>query len=423
MNVWEERRAENKPRPNDYRTEWERDLSRITHSFAFRRLQGKLQVIGFTAGDFHRTRLTHSLEVAQIARGMVTVLRGQGRISKDLLPDRDLIDSICLAHDIGHPPFGHAGESALNNCLTSGISGNPVGFEGNGQTLRILSHLESHSYPNGLNLTRRTLLGILKYPVAFSKVYDANRNPLPKCYMDTEKETVEWILAPLSSGDKENFQTTNEVDSKLKAKHKSLDCSIMDIADLVSYAIHDFEDGMYLGLLDTVRNDERFREKFEALDIDNIKFEELFSDRLYIRKPIVGALVNRCITGISVEELSFDEPLLKFNVKLDDAAEAFLNYLNRDIIFKHIVANPAVLALEHKGEAMIKALFDLLISKEGSRLIPSHGSGRIAGDLSNSEDRRRRSLCDFIAGMTDEYLTRTYERVLIPRHGTIFDRL
>ena len=136
LDVWESRREENKRRDNDKRTEWERDYARLIHSAAFRRLQSKTQVLGLGESDFYRTRLTHSMEVAQIGTGILRSLKAkyknQDQEIYDVLPDEALMNAICLAHDIGHPPFGHGGEVALNIRMRE-----HGGFEGNGQTLRI----------------------------------------------------------------------------------------------------------------------------------------------------------------------------------------------------------------------------------------------------------------------------------------------
>lgn len=150
-------------RKNDHRTFSERDLARLIHSATFRRLQAKTQVLGIGEGDFHRTRLTHSMEVAQIGKGITKNLLSrcaEQQATDCVLPDSDLMFCVGLAHDLGHPPFGHGGEVALNFCMRE-----HGGFEGNGQTLRILSKIEAHTPNYGLDLSRRVLLGVLKYPV------------------------------------------------------------------------------------------------------------------------------------------------------------------------------------------------------------------------------------------------------------------
>ena len=166
-------------------------------------------------GDFHRTRLTHSMEVAQIGRGLVLNLQKRFPELNDLLPRLEQIETTGLAHDLGHPPFGHGGETALN-CAMADYGG----FEGNGQTLRILTRLESHTPENGLDLTRRTLLGVLKYPAPYSNLcitsppettdqsVDLNFQHTwqpPKCFLDTEQDVFNWILAPLSNSDQVAF--------------------------------------------------------------------------------------------------------------------------------------------------------------------------------------------------------------------------
>ena len=257
---WIKRKGPSEERPQDTRDDFERDRARIIHSAAFRRLQAKTQVLGITEGDFHRTRLTHSMEVAQIGRGIVGALKKASSGNTNSLPCFNLIEAICFSHDLGHPPFGHGGEIALNYAMRE-----HGGFEGNGQTLRILSDLESHTIGHGLNLTRRTLLGVLKYPVSFSDVC-RKKNPTPaatkaqlsaqewkppKCYLDTEKDLVQWILEPFSEEDRKRFVSySGPTDEKHgETKYKSLDASIMELADDIAYGVHDLEDGIALGLI------------------------------------------------------------------------------------------------------------------------------------------------------------------------------
>ncbi|MFT5097159.1 MAG: dGTPase, partial [Psychrobacter okhotskensis] len=153
-NIWESRCVDDAKRPNDTRSEWGRDLARLIHSSAFRRMQAKTQVLGLGESDFYRTRLTHSMEVAQIGTGILEVLKSKNKYN-EILPSSTLMQAICLSHDIGHPPFGHGGEVALNKCMLD-----YGGFEGNGQTLRILSKLEKYTEAHGINPTRRMMLGV-----------------------------------------------------------------------------------------------------------------------------------------------------------------------------------------------------------------------------------------------------------------------
>ena len=157
--IWEQRfQPRTDLRDGDHRSAAQRDKARVMHSAAFRRLQAKTQIHGIGVNDFYRTRLTHSLEAAQIGAGISEQLNSKFPTQSLMLSlDSDLIETICMAHDIGHPPFGHGGEVALNYILREN-----GGFEGNGQTFRIVSVLEPYTKTNGMNLSRRTLLGLVK---------------------------------------------------------------------------------------------------------------------------------------------------------------------------------------------------------------------------------------------------------------------
>jgi dGTPase len=232
-------------RPNDIRTPFQRDRARIMHSAAFRRLQGKTQVMGAGEGDFHRTRLTHSIEVAQIGYGILEFLQsGKATPHKDVqdwLPPRDLIEAACLSHDLGHPPFGHKGEQALHKAMLR-----HGGFEGNGQTLRILTKLEKYcDRGKGLNPTRRLVLGVLKYPRSMKcfKLDDYVNKP-PKSYHEDEAGVVEWALDGFCSNDQDQLIKS----ATGKEAHHSLDCSLLELADDIAYGIHDIEDIVARGL-------------------------------------------------------------------------------------------------------------------------------------------------------------------------------
>ena len=227
-------------RPNDERDEYQRDKSRIIHSSAFRRLQAKTQIMGVGEGDFHRTRLTHSIEAAQIGEGLIGSLKRMYGDEHELykwLPSRDLLTAACLAHDLGHPPFGHAGEKILyKKMLERG------GFEGNGQTLRIITKLDKYKPKMGTNPTRRLILAVLKYPVKYSH-FDRNdyKEKPPKCYFDTEDAIVRWAVSCGVFKDFEIDRFLTEVPRGGKPKHRTLDCAIMELSDDIAYGVHDLE--------------------------------------------------------------------------------------------------------------------------------------------------------------------------------------
>jgi dGTPase len=224
------------------RTEFQRDRARVLHSAGLRRLAGKTQVVPVTYGDFPRTRLTHSLECAQIGRDLGAALGA----------DPDLTDAACLAHDIGHPPFGHNGETAL-------AALGP--FEGNAQSLRLLTRLEPKVPGAGLNLTRATLNATLKYPwIGEQGKYGA---------YPEDGEVFAWIRDGAPDG------------------RRCLEAQVMDWADDVAYSVHDLEDGLYNGL---------------------ISIKALYSER----RRVTATALTYCQSGWNVTEAELDEVLTEF---------------------------------------------------------------------------------------------------------------
>jgi len=445
--IWQARKSGWTKRPQDARTPGDIDYARVIHSGSFRRLQGKTQILNLGDSDFYRTRLTHSLEVAQIAGGLGAQLRQNfpDHDAIEFIPDRSMLQAIACTHDLGHPPFGHGGEVALNYCMRKN-----GGFEGNGQTLRILSKLEKFSDADGADLCREALLGVLKYPVAFGAVANPNIIPQmlantsgtplldrtaskpPKCYMNSEADVVEWLLEPLSETDREAFQSFDLKEGKhAKARHKSFACSIMDLADDISFGIHDMEDALALRLVDQ----EGFRrhvtpKKCEGLlnylnsnyagkygnDVYEGLVERTFADGAE-RKHQINRILNFVIPSVDIEELpAFEEPRLRYRAQMPEPVARFVEAA-KDFIREEVIFSPSVQHLEFKGQMMVISVFEVLKSDPKS-FLPSdtyakyHGSGDPL-----------RAICDYVAGMTDTYLLRTYERLFAPRIGSVFDKL
>ena len=407
----------------DNRSEYQRDRARIMHSAAFRRLQGKTQVMGVGEGDFHRTRLTHSIEVAQIGYGILEVLQRSKKPGlesiRSWLPHRDLIEAACLAHDLGHPPFGHKGEQALHAAMLDF-----GGFEGNGQTLRILARLEKYKERGkGIFPTRRLLLSILKYPCAMDAFDMKNhQSKPPKCYHNEERPVVDWVLQGFTYADRKKFTKTEDG----KPKYHSFDCSILELADDIAYGIHDVEDIVARGL---ARSDEVRVEIEKAFDVvgGNLQHGDLnFSADLvcggllgdsFNRKQMVSNLVNLFITSVVVKDGGdFEHPLLRFNAVLPDAHERLLKNL-KGLAYELIIRKAKVQQLERRGQIVVAKLFAELLSDPKS-LIPQGSWEDGVGD--STKERR---VCDYVAGMTDAYAEKLYKRLFQPGFGSSGDEL
>lgn len=443
--AWIARRSGSERHVDDARGDHEMDYARIVHSGAFRRLAGKTQILAIGDDDFHRTRLTHSLEVAQVAEGVLQQLRRRSSDPAGGLPvlEAGLLGTISLAHDLGHPPFGHGGELALNYCMRDA-----AGFEGNAQTLRILGRLETFSRGFGADLTRRAMLGILKYPAARSRLANPDVVPRlqdgttviatldrqscqpPKAYYDVEDDLVGWILSGFTASDRDEFtRTVDRAGKHAKTMHKSFDCSIMDLADDIAYGVHDLEDAVALGLV----TEARFRERLEpsscgallkalsrrpleggAVDYDGL-VGALFGGE-FARKKAIGRLVHFMLTQIDVQvDERFEHDLLRHRAVLAPDARCLLDGF-QSLIVCEVIESARVQHLEFKGQRMVVSVFEALLS-DAARLLPP----TVLAAYERSEDGIR-VLCDHVASMTDATLLRTYERLFSPRMGSVFDR-
>jgi len=434
--LWSQRKlASVAKRQHDHRSPFQRDRARILHSAAFRRLQSKTQVMGSGQSDFYRTRLTHSLEAAQIGSGISAQLRNKhSKLCTELFPsDENLIESICLAHDIGHPPFGHGGEVALNFMMRE-----HGGFEGNGQTFRIVSHLEPFSECYGMNLSRRTLLGLIKYPQTlvnltqlplpiapqtFRQLKAGDWHPAKGLYSD-DTEMFDWVLSPLSSSDLALFQSIKHIKNKhSKTIFKSLDCSIMELADDIAYGIHDLEDAIVTGVVSQQDFEHEVIIKLKEIDepwiqdyCENLSVK-LFSEHHYIQKEAIGGSVNYLITEIYLsdlneeKEINFDEPLLRYNAKLPVNAEDVLKIF-KNFVFSFVIKQTSIQQLEYRGQQIVMELFEAL-SSDPTRLLPKHAAQRWLYAKENNLNGYR-VIADYVSGMTDDYATRLYQSLFTP---------
>jgi dGTPase len=444
---WNERRSNWKQHAEDARSPFDVDYARIVHSGSFRRLQGKTQILNLGDSDFYRTRLTHSLEVAQIAGSVARQLaeKYKEHAAAPYLPSLSLIQAAGFSHDLGHPPFGHGGEVALNYCMREF-----GGFEGNGHTLRLLSKLENFSEQHGSDLTRRVLLAVLKYPISFGsaanpeiiprldeaatsiRTLDHDSCKPPKCYFNTEQDVVDWILRPLNDNERHNFQSfVTEHGKHSRAKHKSFDCSIMDLSDDIAYGVHDLEDAIALGLI----KEKDFRtfvpERDSRCFLDHLKLKypnecggnvyDYVVSKLFgtgkERKHFISRLVHYFVTNIEIETLEeFNEPLIRYRARIPDAPNQFLSALQK-LVVDRVIRTPNVQHLEFKGQKMVVSVFEALRSSPAA-LLPEDDYA-----LFEESGRDVRVICDYVAGMTDAFLLKTYDRLFSPRMGSVFDKL
>lgn len=461
-----------------YRTEFRRDLDRLIHSTSFRRLQGKTQLYPGVESDFFRNRLTHSMEVAQIARSIAAKLNHeQAQLKgKDNSIDLDIVEFAGLAHDLGHPPFGHQGEEMLDILMLE-----DGGYEGNAQTLRILTQLEKKglekpgirklmysSKIQGLNLTARTLASILKYDVQIQPVRSIETYSRPdKAYYAFDGELVEWIKKCVVGKDYKKVK-----------EFKTIECQIMDLADDIAYSTYDLEDGLKAGfysILDIIYAPDSLREKiarkihgknFKSDDVNRIgtvlqdmfypfiepgpeikavigphlkpkaknitpnikqisllatnnqyELAQQYSKDGYARSFLTSSLVDTFINGVE-----FD-----FNAEHPALSKVFFNHptftkveVLKKFTFMSQIESVKMKVSEIRGKEIVATIFDYIQANDGS-LLPEdfkvkydhfHQSGDIVS--------QNRVICDFVAGMTDRYAIEFYGRLKSENPETIF---
>ncbi|MCX7797236.1 MAG: dNTP triphosphohydrolase [Melioribacter sp.] len=408
-------RIKESKRSIDYRTPFQIDRDRIIHSSEFRRLQGKTQVFLPGEYDFYRTRLTHSIEVAQIGRSICNYLLSTQKeyLSKDFFIDPDLVEAICLAHDLGHPPFGHAGERILNNLMKK-----HGGFEGNAQTLRLVTELlykELEGY-RGMNPTRAFIDGILKYKVNFSKL----KNPENHFIYDDQIKYINFVFG--NKNIPKNLLTKDNLNY-----FQSIECQIMDWADDTAYAINDIVDSISGGFI-TIEKLSNWQEQNNLNELQKSIVEELIS---WIKsgniKRKLGAMIGEFIRSCQLKERkTFMDSLTnryKFILVIqEDILERAKLYkkISIDLVFH----SPSLHQIEFKGNKMIEKIFEILYenyisNKNSSKLLPDFNDKLIR--KAKNKDLKARLICDYISGATDSYAMRIYKRLFDPDYSTLSD--
>jgi len=352
--------------PPEGRSEYQRDRDRIVHSAAFRRLEYKTQVFVNHEGDLFRTRLTHSIEVAQIGRSIARVLG----------LNEDLVEAIALAHDLGHTPFGHAGQDALNECMRD-----HGGFEHNLQSLRVVDHLESrYGAFDGLNLTFETREGVLKH-----------------C-------------------SRRNAEKLGEVGARfLQGLRPGLEAQLANLADEIAYDNHDVDDGIRSGLiqLEALEEVPIFARHLREV---RVAFPELRDRRLV--HETVRRMINALVTDLtrqtranieaarpaSIDEVRAAPALAAFGEPLRAEQQALKAFLRHNL-YRHY----RVVRMTFKSQRIVRELFAAFLSER--RLLPPEFQRRGEHDLP-------RAIADYIAGMTDRYAIREHRRLFLVDDGS-----
>lgn len=371
------------PEPeHEYRVAFQRDRDRLVHARAFRRLKHKRQVFLITEGDHFRTRMTHTLEVAQISR----------TIARALALNEDLVEAIALGHDLGHTPFGHLGEKVLDDILQGrdtlddSLQGRSYGgFKHNYQSLRVVDLLEQkYDFP-GLNLTAAVREGILKHTRLKRGQY---------VYPDFNAEGLAFNLEAATT----------------------LEGQVVAVADEVAQRTHDFEDGLRAGLvtLEEIQTLEIVRrvERSENLGESRRSNHYLYDNRL------INGLINLLVSDLIAEGLRclqafvrepagcprFDEEIIRFSAGVD----AMQNELNK-FIYQRIIFRPEVRYADEEAREMLRALFRLYL--QDASLIPATAQLFAAMPHNHAPAERARAIADFIAGMTDNFAIAEFHRL------------
>lgn len=389
------------------RTDFERDRARILHSSALRRLGEKTQVLGPSSNDFVRTRLTHSLEVAQVGR----------ELGKLLGADPDVVDAACLSHDLGHPPFGHNGEKALN-----AIAADIGGFEGNAQTLRLVTRLEPKviapsGQPAGLNLTRATLDAICKYPWTKGNKPDSKKSSRKFSVYDDDADTFQWMRLNAPPG------------------RRCLEAQIMDLSDDIAYSVHDVEDAIATGKFDPhdLREDQHvdaildatlgwYGEGISRADLESA-IERLIRADLWIHsfsgnyadlaqlKDLTSELIGRfCMATVSLTRQTFGNgPLGRYlaDLVVPSSTRAEIQVL-KGMAVRYVMGPRESEPVYYQQQTLLADLVDALFQAGPTQLEPLFAAQWRA---THDENIRLRVVIDQVASLTDASASRWHSRL------------
>lgn len=409
---------------SDLRNPFQVDRDRVLFSNAFRQLQSKTQVFQSGEYDFYRTRLTHTIEVARIARSIAEYLNlSCDRLRSDFFIDPDLVEAVGLAHDLGHPPFGHIGERKLNELMRD-----QGGFEGNAQTLRILTRLiyARPKEPKGMNPTRAFIDGVLKYKALYSEL----RNDVDGRLVYPANHFLYDDQAPFRSfvfgeqGPPKDLQGLkfNEV--------KSIECQIMDWADDTAYSLHDIVDGIKARFItpDRLRewgddNQDKLND-YQLQVLENLIEETRKGGFEPMASVRIGEFIHACTLQPCDGPLAPQTNRYRFKLSVERSVNDVCQLHKRiaiDLIFK----SAPLQEIEFKGGRILEKLFSGYVD---------HGLGRHARSLhiipepfsawlrnATREEERLRLICDLLSGMTDGQALRAYRRLFEPEFGSLTD--
>tara|TARA_B110000037_G_scaffold220082_1_gene286814 strand:- start:255 stop:1529 length:1275 start_codon:yes stop_codon:yes gene_type:complete len=404
-------------RPEDYRTPFQIDRDRIIHSASFRKLQSKTQVYLSGEYDFYRTRLTHSIEVAQIGRSICHALKAKSVYLKDdFYIDSDLVEAACLSHDLGHPPFGHGGERTLHR-----LFGEYGGFEGNAQTLRLITDTlyQSPSRQSGMAPTRAFIDSVLKYKNVYSELDRPNNHFI----YDFQLPYRNFVHAGCT--DLVGAQNPGAF-----GKLSSIECQIMDWSDDTAYCINDIVDGVRAKFI-TIERLERWAERkgldAEAQPLFDAFVNDIRKDRL---EAIFGQRIGQFIGAgdiVPVENvLSEASNRYAFRLIVDGDVRRqarFYKSVALDLIFRSVPLQQ----MDYKGDRILTAIYDAIVE--------NHLNGGLAGtkhqilpelpsrllDQANSEEERHWVARDYLASLTDGEAARIYKRLYVPEYSSMID--